>query len=289
MRRLNGFSTKVRRAWYSFSRNRMSVVGMLVVLTVVMLALFAPYIAPYPAHAGAFVDFRNASQTPNWSNLLGTDTVGRDVLTRIIFGFRYSLIMGLVVLSIAVPVGTLLGLLAGYMRGTWIDTLIMRITDVFLALPPLILALAICSVLTPSLFNAMMAVTAMWWPWYCRLVYGQASSLRQETYVAAAEVIGARRPHILFRELLPNCMSTVLTKATLDMGIVILIGSSLSFVGLGAQAPIPDLGTMVADGATYLPDLWWIAVFPALAIVVTVLGFNLLGDGLRDMFAIEEL
>ncbi len=286
---LTGVSTKVRRAWYSFSRNRMSVVGMVVVLAVVVLALFAPYIAPYPAHAGAFVDFRNASQTPSWRNLLGTDTVGRDVLTRIIFGFRYSLIMGLVVLSIAVPVGTLLGLLAGYMRGTWVDTVIMRITDVFLALPPLILALAICSVLTPSLFNAMMAVTAMWWPWYCRLVYGQASSLRQETYVAAAEVIGARRSHILFRELLPNCASTVLTKATLDMGIVILIGSSLSFVGLGAQAPTPDLGTMVADGATYLPELWWIAVFPALAIVITVLGFNLLGDGLRDMFAIEEL
>ncbi len=280
---------KLRRAWYTFGRNRMSVFGLFVVAVVVILAVFAPYIAPHPAHVGAFVDFRNASRAPNWANLLGTDTVGRDVLSRTIYGFRYSLIMGVVVLSIAVPVGTLLGLLAGYMRGSWLDTIIMRITDVFLALPPLILALAICSVLTPSLFNAMMAVTAMWWPWYCRLVYGQASSLRQETYVAAAEVVGARTPHILFRELLPNCISTVLTKATLDMGIVILIGSALSFVGLGAQPPTPDLGTMVADGAKYLPELWWISVFPAIAIVLTVLGFNLLGDGLRDMFAIEEL
>lgn len=280
---------KLRRAWYTFGRNRMSVFGLFVVAVVVILAVFAPYIAPHPAHVGAFVDFRNASRAPNWANLLGTDTVGRDVLSRTIYGFRYSLIMGVVVLSIAVPVGTLLGLLAGYMRGSWLDTIIMRITDVFLALPPLILALAICSVLTPSLFNAMMAVTAMWWPWYCRLVYGQASSLRQETYVAAAEMVGARTPHILFRELLPNCISTVLTKATLDMGIVILIGSALSFVGLGAQPPTPDLGTMVADGAKYLPELWWISVFPAIAIVLTVLGFNLLGDGLRDMFAIEEL
>lgn len=282
-------SDKLRRAWYSFGRNRMSVVGLFVVTVVIILAVFAPYIAPHPAHVGAFVDFRNASRAPSWANLLGTDTVGRDMLSRTVYGFRYSLIMGVVVLFIAVPVGTLLGLLAGYMHGSWLDTIIMRITDVFLALPPLILALAICSVLTPSLFNAMMAVTAMWWPWYCRLVYGQASSLRQETYVAAAEVVGARMPHILFRELLPNCISTVLTKATLDMGIVILIGSALSFVGLGAQPPTPDLGTMVADGAKYLPELWWISVFPAIAIVLTVLGFNLLGDGLRDMFAIEEL
>lgn len=278
-----------KRGWYRFARNPLSVVGMVVVLAIVILASFASFIAPYPNHAGAFVDFRNASQPPNWKHLLGTDVMGRDVFSRTLFGFRYSLMMGVVVLSISAPVGTVLGLLAGYMKGTWVDTLIMRVTDVFLALPPLILALAICSVLTPSVFNAMMAVTAMWWPWYCRLVYGQAASLRKEFYVLAAEVTGASKPHILFREILPNCISSILTKVTLDMGFVILIGSSLSFVGLGAQPPTPDLGTMVADGAKYLPDLWWIAVFPALAIMITVLGFNLLGDGLRDMFAVEEL
>ncbi len=135
----------------------------------------------------------------------------------------------------------------------------------------------------------MMAVSLMWWPWYTRLVYGLSSSLRSEFFVQAAEVTGASRSHILFREILPNCVSSIFTKMSLDMGWVILIGSSLSFVGLGAQPPTPDLGTMVADGAKYLPDQWWVAIFPALAIMITVLGFNLLGDGFRDLFALEEV
>ena len=165
----------------------------------------------------------------------------------------------------------------------------MRITDIFLAVPPLILALAITSVLTPNLFNAMLAVSLMWWPWYTRLVYGLSSTLRSEFFVNSAVAIGASTSHILFREILPNCVSPIFTKMSLDMGWVILLGSALSFVGLGVQPPRPGLGTMVADGATYLPDQWWISVFPALAIVVVVLGFNLLGDGLRDMFAAEEV
>jgi len=199
------------------------------------------------------------------------------------------LMMGVVVLSLVVIPGVVLGLVAGYYRGTWIDTVIMRTTDIFLAVPPLILALAICSVLTPSVFNAMMAVSLMWWPWYTRLVYGLSSSLRTDFFVQAAEVTGASRSHILFREILPNCVSSIFTKMSLDMGWVILIGSALSFVGLGAQPPIPDLGTMVADGAKYLPDQWWITIFPALAIMITVLGFNLIGDGFRDLFALEEV
>jgi peptide/nickel transport system permease protein len=165
----------------------------------------------------------------------------------------------------------------------------MRITDIFLAVPPLILALAIASVLRPNLFNAMVAVSLMWWPWYTRLVYGLASALRNEFFVSSAEVTGASTAHILFREILPNCISPIFTKISLDMGWVIIIGSMLSFVGLGVQPPKPGLGTMVASGAKYLPDQWWIAVFPALGIVVVVLGFNLLGDGLRDLFAAEEV
>lgn len=234
------------------------------------------------------VNFRHANEPPNWSHLFGTDDVGRDVLSRTIFGFRYSLMMGAVVLSIATPVGVVLGLLAGYMKGRWLDSVIMRITDIFLALPPLIMALLINAVLGPSLINAMIAMTIMWWPWYCRLVYGQVAVLRNETYVLAAEMGGARRPHLLLKEILPNCISSVLTKMTLDMAIAILLGASLSFVGLGAQPPTPDLGTMVASGSNFLPDFWWIAIFPVMAIIFTVLGFNLLGDGLRDFFAVEE-
>jgi len=284
-RRWEGF----RKAWYKFSRNPVSVVGLVFVLGVSFLAVFAPLVSPYPNHAGPYVNFAIGSKPPSLSHPFGTDAFGRDILSRVFFGFRYSLMMGAVVLALVVIPGVVLGLIAGYYQGTRIDTIIMRITDIFLAVPPLILALAITSVLTPSVFNAMMAVSLMWWPWYTRLVYGLASSLRHEFFVQSAEVIGASRFHILFRELLPNCVSAIFTKMSLDMGWVILIGSALSFVGLGAQPPIPDLGTMVADGAKYLPDQWWIAIFPAFAIMVTVLGFNLLGDGFRDLFALEEI
>jgi peptide/nickel transport system permease protein len=282
-------SENVRRSWYKFSRNRLSIIGLCTVLLVTFLAVFAPLVAPYPQHASAFVDFANASRAPCPSYPFGTDVVGRDIMSRIFFGFRFSLVMGVVVLSLVVPPGVILGLVAGYYQGTWLDTVIMRTTDIFLAVPPLVLALAICSVLTPNLFNAMLAVSLMWWPWYCRLVYGLASTLRSEFFVVSAELVGASKFHILFREILANCVSPIFTKISLDMGWVILIGASLSFVGLGAQPPTPDLGTMVADGSKYLPDQWWIAVFPALAIVLVVLGFNLLGDGLRDMLGAEEV
>ena len=191
--------------------------------------------------------------------------------------------MAILVLVISVPIGVILGLVAGYYKNTWIDTLIMRLSDVFLAIPPLILAMAIASVLKPNLTNAMLAVTVMWWPWYSRLVYGMASSYRNDNFVIAAELTGASKGHILFREILPNCLSPVFTKIALDVGWVILIGASLSFVGLGEQPPTPALGQMISDAARYMPDMWWYTVFPGLAIAVMILGFNLLGDGIRDM------
>ncbi len=278
----------IGRAWYKFSRNSLSVIGVITVLLVIMLAIFAPWVSPYPKHAGPFTDFAHAKQPPSWQHPFGTDQIGRDVLSRIFFGLRSSLLMGIVVLVLVVPPGVFLGLLAGYFKGTWIDTVIMRITDIFLAVPPLILALAVASVLEPNLWNGMLAVSLMWWPWYTRLVYGLAVALRNEYFVSAAEVTGASTAHILFREILPNTVSPILTKMSLDVAWVIIIGSMLSFVGLGVQPPEPSLGTMIADGARYLPDQWWIAIFPALAIVVVVLGFNLLGDGVRDMFAAQE-
>jgi peptide/nickel transport system permease protein len=276
------------RSWYKFSRNPMSVVGLTLVISLILIAIFAPFIAPYPKHAGPFTDFHHAKTPPGVQYILGTDQIGRDVLSRIIFGLRSSLLMGVVVLALVVPPGVMLGLLAGYFQDTWIDTIIMRVTDIFLAVPPLILALAVASVLKPNLWNGMMAVSLMWWPWYTRLVYGLASALRNEYFVSAAEVTGASTGHILFREILPNTLSPILTKMSIDIAWVIIIGSMLSFVGLGVQPPEPSLGTMIADGSRYLPDQWWIAVFPALAIVLIVLGFNLMGDGVRDMYASEE-
>jgi peptide/nickel transport system permease protein len=276
------------RSWYKFSRNPMSVVGLVMVVSLILIAIFAPFVAPYPKHAGPFTDFAHAKVPPGLQYFFGTDQIGRDILSRIIFGLRSSLLMGVVVLAMVVPPGVLLGLVAGYFQDSWIDTVIMRITDIFLAVPPLILALAVASVLKPNLWNGMLAVSLMWWPWYTRLVYGVTTALRNEYFVSAAEVTGASTAHILFREILPNTLSPILTKMSIDVAWVIIIGSMLSFVGLGVQPPEPSLGTMIADGSRYLPDQWWITVFPALTIVLIVLGFNLMGDGVRDMFASEE-
>jgi len=276
-----------KKAWYKFSRNPLAIAGLVIVIAVVALAILAPYVTPYPHHAEHYVDFANANQPPSLAHPFGTDQFGRDVLTRIIFGFRYSLMMAATVLAIVTPPGVILGLIAGYYRDRWVDTVIMRIADIFVAVPPLVLALAICAVLEPNIFNAMMAVSLMWWPWYTRLVYSMASSLRMEPFVQAAEIIGASKLHIMFKEILPNCLGAILTKVTLDAAWVIILGSALSFVGLGAQPPTPDLGTMLSDGAKYMPTIWWITVFPAIAIAVIVLGFNLLGDGIRDIYAAE--
>jgi peptide/nickel transport system permease protein len=278
------FWLNLGKNWYRFSRNTLSIVGLVIVAGIIISAIFAPWITPYPEHAGPFVDFDNTGQPPSLQHLCGTDNMGRDIFSRIIFAFRGALIMAVVVLAIAVPPGVLLGLTAGYFQNTWIDAVIMRITDIFLSVPPLILALAIAAMLKPTLMNAMIAVTVMWWPWYTRLVYGMASSVRNEYFVIAADLTGASKFHILFREILPNCLSPVFTKMALDVGWVILIGASLSFVGLGEQPPTPALGQMVSDGSRYMPTFWWMTIFPALAIVLAILGFNLLGDGIRDMF-----
>ncbi|MEM7319683.1 MAG: ABC transporter permease [Pseudomonadota bacterium] len=275
------------RAVRILSKNPLSMCGLWLVVLVILAAVLAPWIAPFPTHNGAIVDFAFANQGPTARNWMGTDLVGRDIFSRILYAYRISLVLGVVVLAIATPIGAIVGLLAGYLGG-WVESVLMRVVDVFLSIPPLVLAIAMMGVLEPTLTNAMLAVTAMWWPWYARLVYAIARSEREEGYVLAAEVIGAGTAHIAFREILPNCLPAIITKMTLDMGFVIIIASSLSFLGLGVQPPTPDLGSMVAEGARYLPDSWWMTVFPGLAILVAVFGFNLLGDGLRDILGVEE-
>ena len=234
------------------------------------------------------VNFRARHLPPSAEYWFGTDNVGRDIFTRVIFGLRISLLLALVVLGIAIPVGTTLGLLAGYFGG-WVEIVIMRLTDIALAIPPLVMALAVAAVLSPDLINSMLAIAALWWTWHTRLIYSITRQLRTQEFVEAAETLGASKFHILFREILPNCVSALAVKTSLDCGFVILVGASLSFLGLGIQPPTPDLGTMVASGSAFLPDYWWESVLPGAAILVVALGFNLLGDGLRDLFDVQEV
>lgn len=278
--------TSRQMAIYRFTRNPAALIGAVIVISVVIAAIFAPWLAPSPESAGSFVDFRNRHMAPSWDHLMGTDNVGRDMFSRVLYGYRVSLGLVVGVLGVAVPLGVVLGLVAGYFGG-WTETVVMRFTDIMLALPPLAMALAITAVLSPNLVNAMIAITLLWWTWHTRLIYRIVKAQMNEDYVEAAKVAGASHFHIMFRELLPNCISAIAVKISLDAGFVILFGASLSFLGLGIQPPTPDLGTMVATGAEYMPEMWWQAVMPGLAILYAILGFNLLGDGLRDMLDVE--
>ncbi len=279
---------QARKLWYKFSLSKLSVVGLTIILLVVFCAIFAPFIAPYPEDAGAVVNYSQASQAPSLEHIFGTDTSGRDLFSRILFSFRGALIMGVGCLAVVVPVGGILGLIAGYYNGRFISNFIMRLADVFLALPALILVMCISSIMTPSLMNAMLALCVSWWPWYTRLVNNIVVSTRNEVYIRSAEVLGASNTHILFKQILPNALGPILTKVTLDMGWAIMAGATLSFIGMGEQPPTPSLGSMVSAGVSYMPDQWWLSTFPALAIMLIVLGFNLAGDGIKDMLSSDE-
>ena len=267
--------------------NPLSLTGVVLVAVVVICAVFADFIAPFPEHAGAVVDFANFNKAPEWPYIMGTDLVGRDIFSRILYAYRVSLILGVVVLAIAAPIGVTIGLVAGYMGG-WTEYALMRITDVFLSIPPLVLAMSIMGVLEPTLTNGMLAVTAMWWPWYTRLVYNITRAEREEGYVLAAEVIGASPLHIMFREILPNCVPAIVTKMTLDLGFVILIASSLSFLGLGVQPPTPSWGALIRDGTRYLLIAPHVVLMPGLALLSLVVAINLLGDRLRMETSAED-
>ena len=266
-------------------RSPLSMIGLSITLGLILLAIFAPQIAPYPKDVDT-IHFERAFHPPSREFLFGTDEVGRDVLSRVIFGARISLSVGIAVLTIALVIGVPLGLIAGYVGGP-LNTAIMRTTDVFLAIPPLVLALAVSAVLTPTLQNSIIAIAFGWWPWYTRLVQGQVLSIKEETFVEACRSAGASPWYIAFKEILPNILSILVVKVTLDIGYAILTGAVLGFLGLGVRPPTPEWGTMASNGRLHLPARWWMTTFSGLAIFVTVLGFNLLGDGLRDALDVE--
>jgi peptide/nickel transport system permease protein len=270
-----------RLAWAR--RSPLLVIGGTGVAIVVLVAILAPVLAPFPHDAGAATHPFSVLRPPSWTHPFGTDQVGRDVLSRVLYGFRVSPVVAAVVLTIAIAVGVPLGLVAGYYGGV-VDDVVMRVTDIFLAVPALLLALALASVLTPGLGSTILAISVTWWPWYARLVRGEAASVRGRRFIENCEALGLPRWRILLRHVLPNSVTPVLVQASLDFGGVILTASALSFLGLGVQDPTPDWGLMVSEGQTYFTTAWWLVTFPGLAILLTALVFNLLGDGLRDRF-----
>ena len=266
----------------TFARNGSAMLGLAIVFLFLLLAAIGPWIVPFPEHAEGVVNLDAKLTPPNATYLFGTDEVGMDIFSRTVLGARVTLQIALIVTGIAVLIGVPLGIMAGYFGG-WVQEVIMRITDIFLSIPGLILAVAIVGALGPGILNAMFALALVWWPGYVRLVQAKTLSLKNEIYVDAARAVGAGPFRIIFVHILPNCTSPIIVKASMDMGMAILGAASLGFLGLGAQPPQPEWGAMISIGRNYLPDWWWYSFFPGMAIMLTVLGFNLLGDGLRDI------
>ncbi len=270
--------------WYYFSENRGAVIGLVFFLFLVLLAIFAPIVAPHDPTA----QYRDAVLIPPvWQEggraefLLGTDAVGRDMLSRLIYGTQFSLFVGVIVTTLSLVGGIFIGVIAGYFRG-WVDTVIMRVMDIILAFPSLLLALVLVAVLGPGLTNAMIAIALVFQPHFVRLTRAAVMSEKSRDYVIAAKVAGAGHGRLMFKTILPNCMAPLIVQATLSFSSAILDAAALGFLGMGAQPPTPEWGTMLAEAREFIQSKWWVVTLPGVAILVTVLAINLMGDGLRD-------
>lgn len=270
---------QIRRAF----RNPLSAVGLVLSGFFLFLAIFSPWIVPVDPLA---MDPAVRLAPPSAAHWFGTDNGGRDVFSRVAVGARYSLIASLAILFIATFVGSLIGLVSGYFGGL-VDELLMRITDMFLAFPALVLAMGAAAALGPSLLNAILAIALVWWPWYARLVRGQTLAIKNQLFVEAARAVGASGPRIAIKHILRNCWSPIIVQMSLDLGYAVLTLAGLSFIGLGAQPPTPEWGTMISLGRDYFLEQWWIVTFPGLAIFMAVMAFNLLGDGLQESLTPE--
>lgn len=271
--------------WYRrarrFARNPLSMAGLLVLLLLVLLAVFAPWIASHDPLSQVLSDrLQPIGSSGHW---LGTDQLGRDIFSRIVYGSRLTLVIAILVLVIVVPIGLLIGVVAGYFGG-WVDAVLMRVTDIALAFPKIVLALAFAAAVGPGVVNAVIAIAITAWPAYARLARAETLRVAESDYIHAARLQGASNARILWRYITPLCMSSVIVRATLDMAGIILTVAGLGFLGLGAQPPSPEWGYMVASGRNVLIEAWWVATVPGIAILLVSLAFNLLGDGLRDVF-----
>ena len=265
--------------WERFAANRLAVIGMLIILGLIVLAVFAPLLAPHSPYVGDLAKSRLLP--PDASHWLGTDDQGRDILSRLIYGSRLTLQVVVLVAIIAAPLGLLVGTVAGY-AGGWVDAVLMRITDIFLAFPKLVLALAFVAALGPGIGNAIIAIAITSWPPYARIARAETLTVRNSDYISAVRLMGASPWRIVLRHIMPLCISSLIVRVTLDMAGIILTAAGLGFLGLGAQPPLPEWGAMIASGRRFILDQWWVAAMPGFAILVVSLGFNLLGDGLRD-------
>jgi len=277
--RYRPFLQELRHALYLIRRSPLSLLGIILFSGFLLLAILAPYIIPYSPYK---INLSGAFQQPNTEHLFGTDEMGRDILSRVVWGCRISLRVGITVVLISLCIGTILGGVAGYVGGT-VDEIIMRFTDLVLAFPSLVLALALSAALGPGLNNAIFAISITWWPWYARLIRGQVLSIREAGFVEAARCVGASDFRILFRHIIPNSFGPVIVNASMDFGWAILMTASLGFLGIGAQPPEPEWGAMISTGRLFFMDRPWIATFPGLAILIVVLASNLIGDGLGEI------
>ena len=265
--------------WRRFTANKLAVIGMLIILALIFVAIFAPLLAPYSPYIGDLAKSRLLP--PDAEHWLGTDDQGRDILSRLIYGSRLTLQVVVLVAVIAAPIGLLVGTVGGY-AGGWVDAVLMRITDIFLAFPKLVLALAFVAALGPGIGNAIIAIAITSWPPYARIARAETLTVRNSDYIAAVRLMGASPWRIVLRHIMPLCISSLVVRVTLDMAGIILTAAGLGFLGLGAQPPLPEWGAMIASGRRFILDQWWVAAMPGVAILIVSLGFNLLGDGLRD-------
>ncbi|MGI5962697.1 MAG: nickel transporter permease [Lawsonibacter sp.] len=270
-----------KESMYLLAKNKLSLLAFAIIIFLVLGAIFAPVLVPYPEDVYS-THIENKLQPPSSDHLMGTDELGRDVFSRVVYAARVSISTALIAVGVALLIGIPLGAIAGSFGG-WVDNVIMRITDVFLSFPPLLLAIALVALLGSGLTNAIIAIVVSWWPWYTRLVRGQAISIKERKFVQAAETIGTSKTKIIFKHIIPNCISPVIVQASMDIGGVIMTVASLSFLSLGAQQPTPEWGLMISVGRAYFPDKWWCCIFPGIAIFLTVLSFNLLGDAIREI------
>ena len=271
-----------RESLYLLARNKLSLAALIILIVLILSAIFANMIIPHPEDIADAAHTAEKLLPPSAEHLMGTDELGRDIFSRVIYGTRISMSAALGAVAVSLLIGIPLGAVAGSFGG-WVDNVIMRITDVFLSFPPLLLAIAMVTIMGNGLNNAILAIALSWWPWYTRLIRSSVISIKERKFIQAAETIGTSRTKIIFRHIIPNCISPVIVQASMDIGGVILTVASLSFLGLGAQLPSPEWGLMISMGRRFFPDSWWYCIFPGIAIFITVLCFNLLGDALREI------